>query len=130
MVDRSRRNFSKRLSSTGLLACLPFPAGVAAVVTANTTRRVTVTGQLLMKHKLCADPYDGFTEIVNELRRGEVVSTDLEVAIRTASSGAPTRDSDTLHTTPAETLVCVEKMGFNRIRRRADRGASPRSINL
>ena len=113
MVDRSRRNFSKSVSSAGLLACLPFPAGHAAVTSAKTIRRVTVTGQLLMKHALCAEPYNGFTEIVNELRRGEVVSTDLEVAIRTASSGAPTRDSDTLHTTPAETLVCVEKMGFN-----------------
>jgi poly-gamma-glutamate synthesis protein (capsule biosynthesis protein) len=113
MVDRSRRNFSKTVSSAGLLACLPFSAGHAAVTTAHAIRRVTITGQLLMKHDLCADPYDGFTEIVNELRRGEVVSTDLEVAIRTASSGAPTRDSDTLHTTPAETLGCVEKMGFN-----------------
>ena len=113
MVDRSRRLFSQSVSSAGLLACLPFATGHAVMVTANTTRRITITGQLLMKHNLCADPYDGFNEIVNELRRGEVVSTDLEVAIRTASSGAPTRDSDTLHTTPAETLVCVEKMGFN-----------------
>ena len=51
MVDRSRRNFSKRLSSAGLLACLPLPAGVAAVATAKTIRRVTVTGQLLMNQK-------------------------------------------------------------------------------
>jgi len=66
-----------------------------------------------MKHGICFDPYDGLTEVLEELHRGEIVSTDLEIAIQTASSGSPTREGELLHTTEAVTLHCVRNMGFN-----------------
>jgi poly-gamma-glutamate synthesis protein (capsule biosynthesis protein) len=113
MGTLSRRSFAEHLSVTGLVACLPLPVCFGAAATGRPLRHVTVTGQLLLKHDICADPYEGLAEVIKELGRGEVVSTDLEVAIRTASSGSPTRGSDLLHTTEASTLNCVAKLGFN-----------------
>lgn len=66
-----------------------------------------------MKNGICFDPYDGLAEVVKELHRGEIVSTDLEVAIHTATSGPPTRQGELLHITEAVTLDCVKAMGFN-----------------
>jgi poly-gamma-glutamate synthesis protein (capsule biosynthesis protein) len=75
--------------------------------------RITLAGQALMAHPLCALPYDGLEAVVAELRGGAAVFTDLEVAIATSRSGAPTRDNGFLHVAPAATLDCLQEMGFN-----------------
>ena len=74
--------------------------------------RITLSGQALMSYPLCDEPYDGLGEIVAELSKGDVVFTDLEVAIKTGHSGAPTRDTIFLHTAPTTTLDCLRNMGF------------------
>lgn len=79
----------------------------------DNTFRITLTGQALMEHPLCADPYDGLTDLVLELQKGQVVFTDLEVAIRTAESGEPTRDTIFLHGAEPVVLSCMRQMGFN-----------------
>lgn len=66
-----------------------------------------------MTYSLCAEPYPGFDEVVRELRRGDVVFTDLEAAIKTAASGTPTRDTGFLHTASTDVLDCLQGMGFN-----------------
>jgi poly-gamma-glutamate capsule biosynthesis protein CapA/YwtB (metallophosphatase superfamily) len=66
-----------------------------------------------MSYPLCENPYGGFDQIVEELGKGDVVFTDLEVAIRTKQSGAPTRDTIFLHTAPPTVLDCLRTMGFN-----------------
>jgi len=50
---------------------------------------------------------------VDELRRGDVVFTDLEVAIRTPESGAPTRSDHFLHVAERKVLDCLAQMGFS-----------------
>ena len=65
-----------------------------------------------MSYPLCEEPYAGMDEIVAELRKGDVVFTDLEVAIKTDQSGVPTRDTIFLHTAPPTTLDCLRTMGF------------------
>lgn len=65
-----------------------------------------------MSYPLCESPYGGFDAIVAELARGDIVFSDLEVAIKTAASGAPTRDTQFLHTTSTDVLVCLKQMGF------------------
>jgi len=74
--------------------------------------RITLAGQALMSYPLCENPYDGLDGVVAELRKGDLVFTDLEVAIKTAKSGAPTRDTIFLHTAPVTTLDCLRTMGF------------------
>lgn len=79
----------------------------------GSTFRVTLSGQALMKHSLCDDPYDGLNDLMQELQKGQVVFTDLEVAILTADSGEPTRDTIFLHGAEPEVLGCLRQMGFN-----------------
>jgi poly-gamma-glutamate synthesis protein (capsule biosynthesis protein) len=75
--------------------------------------RITLSGQALMAHPLCDDPYDGLPELMRELQKGQVVFTDLEVAIRTADSGEPTRDTIFLHGAEPVVLGCLRQMGFS-----------------
>jgi len=79
----------------------------------NPAFRITLGGQALMEHPLCDDPYDGLEQLIQELQKGQVVFTDLEVAIRTEDSGEPTRDALFLHGAGPEVLDCMHKMGFN-----------------
>jgi poly-gamma-glutamate synthesis protein (capsule biosynthesis protein) len=88
-------------------------AGCAGMSPAGQSFRVTLAGQALMTYSLCAEPYPGFDEVVSELRRGDVVFTDLEAAIKTPASGMPTRDTGFLHTAAVDVLDCLESMGFN-----------------
>lgn len=74
--------------------------------------RVTLAGQALMKYPLCSQPYDGLAEVIAELRKGDVIFTNLEVAIQTPASGAPTRDTEFFHAGSQETLDCMNTMGF------------------
>jgi poly-gamma-glutamate synthesis protein (capsule biosynthesis protein) len=98
----------------GALVGLPLlSAGCAINRPGEQSSRITLAGQALMTHPLCAEPYDGFDAVVAELRRGNVVFTDLEVAIQTPESGAPTRNTSFLHTATPEVLSCLRVMGFN-----------------
>jgi poly-gamma-glutamate capsule biosynthesis protein CapA/YwtB (metallophosphatase superfamily) len=76
------------------------------------TRRLTFCGQLLIAHDVCAANYDGFDAVVRELKRGDVVFSDLETPIRTPASGAPTRDNEFFHVAGLTELRCVREMGF------------------
>ena len=112
MTGLSRRRFlqlAAGLPLPGIVACTsprPFeePSGLF---------RVTLSGQMLMAHSLCASPYLGLTELMAELRKGQVVFTDLEVPIHTPASGKPTREGMFLHGTGPEALDCIRRMGFN-----------------
>jgi len=77
------------------------------------TTRITLAGQALMTWPLCADPYPGFDEVVDELTGGAAVFTDLEAAIEMPGSGAPTREGGFLHVAPPSVLPCLRQMGFN-----------------
>jgi poly-gamma-glutamate synthesis protein (capsule biosynthesis protein) len=104
----SRRRILKTIGLLPLLAvsgCVHGGRGGGAL-------RITLSGQALMSYPLCDEPYDGLNEVVAELRKGDVVFTDLEVAIRTEQSGAPTRDTIFLHTAPPAALDCLRSMGF------------------
>lgn len=80
---------------------------------AETRTRLTLSGQALMKHPICLDPYPGLDAVVAELRRGDYTFTDLEVAIRTHESGEPTREPGFFHATGPEVLDCLDLMGFD-----------------
>jgi poly-gamma-glutamate synthesis protein (capsule biosynthesis protein) len=75
--------------------------------------RITLAGQALMSYPLCEDPYAGLPQVVAELQKGDIVFTDLEVAIKTEQSGTPTRDTIFLHTASPTVLDCLRSMGFN-----------------
>jgi poly-gamma-glutamate capsule biosynthesis protein CapA/YwtB (metallophosphatase superfamily) len=76
--------------------------------------RVTATGQALISHDICAAGYPGFDAVLAELARGEVVFTDLETAIQTPRSGAPTRTRAMFsHAAGPDVLDCLKAMGFN-----------------
>lgn len=105
----SRRRFLQQavaLAGAGMAGCT---AGIKALPAV----RITLAGQALMTHPLCDRPYDGLAAVTAELRGGAAVFTDLEVAIATPRSGAPTRDNGFLHVAPVETLDCLKEMGFN-----------------
>lgn len=107
-------NLIGRRRVLGALAGLPLvAAGCGHSPTDRKVTRITLAGQALMTHPLCAEPYDGFDAVVAELKRGNVVFTDLEVAIQTPESGAPTRNTSFLHTATPEVLSCLSAMGFN-----------------
>ena len=109
--DHSRRRFLQQavgLAMAGMAGCAAGP-----VARGPERVRITLAGQALMAHPLCALPYDGLEAVVAELRGGAAVFTDLEVAIATPRSGAPTRDNGFLHVAPAATLDCLQEVGFN-----------------
>ncbi len=74
---------------------------------------VTLTGQVLIAHDICAAGYPGLAALIAEIRRGDVAVTDLETAIRTAASGAPTREGVFLHQAGMSELRCVRDLGFD-----------------
>jgi len=98
----NRRTMLKALGAAPLLAACGPPQ-----------LRMTLTGQALMEHPLCQDPYDGFAAVAAEIQRGDVAITDLEVAIKTPASGSPTRDSGFLHAAKPVVLKCLRDMGFD-----------------
>ena len=109
--------FSRRRFLQGA-ASLPFAAATACRLEREPTPesaavRITLAGQALMTHPLCEQRYPGFAAVVAELRKGDIVFTDLEAAIRTPQSGAATRDTEFLHVAPPSVLACLDEMGFN-----------------
>jgi len=109
--DPSRRQFLRGAAALAVAGVAGCAAGPARRATEKV--RITLAGQALMAHPLCALPYDGLEAVVAELRGGAAVFTDLEVAIDTPRSGAPTQDNGFLHVAPAATLDCLQRMGFN-----------------
>ncbi len=95
------------------VAGLPVLAGCGGVAPRTSSLVLTLSGQLLMVRPICAEPYDGMDRVITELRRGDVVFSDLEAAIRTDASGAPTRDTEFLHVAPEAVLGCIREMGFS-----------------
>lgn len=75
--------------------------------------RVTLAGQALMKYPVCDASYLGLSDVITQLRRGDIIFTNLEVAIQTPESGAPTRDTEFFHAGSEQTLTCLKTMGFN-----------------
>jgi poly-gamma-glutamate capsule biosynthesis protein CapA/YwtB (metallophosphatase superfamily) len=52
-------------------------------------------------------------DVIAELRRGDVIFTNLEVPIKTSASGAPTRHTKFFHAGSETTLEYLQEMGFN-----------------
>jgi poly-gamma-glutamate capsule biosynthesis protein CapA/YwtB (metallophosphatase superfamily) len=100
-----------------MLAILPWlgyaQRSLGAITNHDGRLRITLTGQALMKHPLCADPYPGLAAICRELQAGDITFTDLEVAIQTPASGLPTRDTEFQHAVPKTVLSCLRQMGFD-----------------
>ena len=108
---------SRRSLVQGVAAGLPLALGACAYRRMSAPPRpdilITLTGQVLMEHSLCDDRYPGLDAVMAEIQRGDVAFTDLEVAIRTAASGHPTREADLLHAAAPDVLDCLSEMGFN-----------------
>jgi poly-gamma-glutamate capsule biosynthesis protein CapA/YwtB (metallophosphatase superfamily) len=102
-----------RRSLLQLLALSPLLSLPSLTHSASSAMRVTLTGQALMKYPICEAPYIGLAEVIAELQRGDVIFTNLEVPIQTAESGLPTRDTEFFHVGSAQTLTCLQQMGFN-----------------
>jgi poly-gamma-glutamate capsule biosynthesis protein CapA/YwtB (metallophosphatase superfamily) len=110
MAHWSRRRFLK------CMAGLPLVGAAGCALQRGTVQadaRITLAGQALMTWPLCADPYDGFEEVVAELAGGAAVFTDLEAAIGIPGVGEPTREGGFLHVAPPSVLPCLRQMGFN-----------------
>jgi poly-gamma-glutamate capsule biosynthesis protein CapA/YwtB (metallophosphatase superfamily) len=108
----------RALIGMGALASLGISAGCKMTGNDSSNNddgmfRLTLAGQALIGHDICAQNYAGLSDVIRELGRGDVVFTDLETAIRTPLSGEPTRDTEFLHTTGPESLRCLKDMGFN-----------------
>jgi poly-gamma-glutamate capsule biosynthesis protein CapA/YwtB (metallophosphatase superfamily) len=105
----SRRTVLQSIAALPLLSA----AGCIRAARDNKSLRLTLTGQALMSYSLCDNPYDGLDQVIAELNKGDIVFTDLEVALQTEQSGAATRDTIFLHTAPPTVLDCLRVMGFN-----------------
>ena len=104
--DRQRRRFVIGMAMAPLLLCGAKRAPTARVQT------LTLTGQVLIAHDLCRANYPGLTDVVAEVRRGDVAITDLETAIHTNASGLPTREGEFLHAAGMDELHCLRTFGF------------------
>jgi poly-gamma-glutamate synthesis protein (capsule biosynthesis protein) len=105
-----RRHF---LQYAGALPMAAFAGCAGLPGPARGPVRITLAGQALMTHPVCALPYEGLDAVIAALRGAPAVFTDLEVAIQTPRSGAPTRDNEFLHLAPVSVLGCLREMGFN-----------------
>lgn len=74
---------------------------------------ITLTGQALIAHDLCREGYPGLVDVIHEVQRGNVSITDLETAILTSDSGAPTRKGVFLHAADTSVLRCLHQFGFD-----------------
>ncbi|HTM28223.1 MAG TPA: CapA family protein [Rhodanobacter sp.] len=107
--DPQRRRLLVGLAASPLLLL----CGATSATSAPRTLTLTLTGQALIAHDLCAEDYPGLADVIAEIRRGDAAMTDLETAIRTAASGAPTREGVFLHQAGMAELRCVREMGFD-----------------
>ena len=108
--SRLRRQLIKAMAGGPLLYVVGCRS--AAEVSSTGHFRLTLVGQSLLEHSLCANPYPGFFDVVAEIQTASLAFTNLEVAIRTPASGKPTRDNIFLHVAEPEVLDCLNTMGF------------------
>lgn len=94
------------LLGAGALACTGPALGGA-----TSALRLTVIGQSLIRHDLRRRPWPDMRRISARLRSSHAVFSNLEVAIRGAREGAPTRASDTLHVADPVVIDCLRDMG-------------------
>jgi poly-gamma-glutamate synthesis protein (capsule biosynthesis protein) len=107
--DIMKQVFSRRrllLLPLAFAAVPGFAAGVRDV-------RVALLGQSLITHDLRRHPWPGLAPIVRRLREHDVCFSDLEVVLRGARAGAPTRDPAGVHAADAAVLDCLGEMGIN-----------------
>lgn len=75
--------------------------------------RVALLGQSLITHDLRRHPWPGLEPIVRRLRGHDACFSDLEVVLRGARAGAPTRDPSGVHAADPSVLDCLGEMGIN-----------------
>lgn len=96
------------------MAMAPLLLGDAVRADERRELTLTLTGQALIAHDICNEPsYPGLAEVIAQVRRGDVAMTDLETAIRTSASGAPTRQGMFLHAAGTDVLGCLRTFGFD-----------------
>lgn len=95
------------------LAASPLLLLLGGAKRASPALTVTLTGQALIARDLCREHYPGLAAVIAEVRRGDVAMTDLETAIRTSASGAPTREGMFLHAAGMDELHCLRTFGFD-----------------
>ncbi len=99
---------------TFLASALALAAGCATPARSDRrATRITLLGQSLVKHDICAQQWPGRAAVSARLRSADVVFSDLEVAIRGPNAGAPTRDALTLHTAEPGILDCLREIGID-----------------
>ena len=77
--------------------------------------RVVLLGQSLIQRNVCGAGWPGMTAIVNQLRRADIVFTDLETAIDAPGAGTPTRTGEVLHAAPAAVIDCLKSLGVTTV---------------
>ena len=95
------------------MAMTPLLLGAAARAAEPRELTLTLTGQALIAHDLCSEPYPGLAEVIAEVRRGDVAMTDLETPIRLGASGTATRQGLFLHAAGPDVLRCLRSFGFD-----------------
>lgn len=103
-----------RLLSRRALLLLPLALVAARTGAADgRTVKVALLGQSLITHDLRRQPWPGFRPIVQRLRGHDACFSDLEVVLRGARAGAPTRDPAGVHAADPVVLECLQEMGIN-----------------
>ncbi|RME64249.1 MAG: hypothetical protein D6782_08680, partial [Alphaproteobacteria bacterium] len=74
---------------------------------------MTLTGQLLIKHDICAQHYPALGAVKALLADSNYCVSDLEVAIRGPNAEPPTRGPEFLHVATPDILHCVRELGFH-----------------
>jgi poly-gamma-glutamate synthesis protein (capsule biosynthesis protein) len=75
--------------------------------------RVTVLGQALIQHDLCAKPWPGFAALAAIFARADLCFTDLETAIRSPLAEPPTREGIFLHAADPVVLDCLRDLSVS-----------------
>lgn len=107
--NQQRRTLVAGLAMAPLVLC----TSKRVPATQARTQTLTMTGQALIAHDLCRAAYSGLSEVIAEVRRGDVAMTDLETAILTSASGPPTREGEFLHAAGMDELRCLRTFGFD-----------------
>ncbi|MBN8816242.1 MAG: CapA family protein [Sphingomonas sp.] len=87
----------------------------AALARGRTYQRVVLLGQSLIQRDVCLAGWPGMAAIAGQLRRADVVFTDLETAIDVPGAGAPTRTGEVLHAAPPVVIDCLKALGVTMV---------------
>lgn len=101
------------LSGLGMGAAGMFLGGPALSRTVQGKISLMATGQALIEHDLRQFSYPGYAAVAAFLKKSDARVTDLEVAIRQALSGKPTRQDMFFHAAEPPVLDALKDMGFN-----------------